>query len=262
MAMNAVRAGIDIEQASMVGAQIKTGRQGHTLTAVLARSPPRRTHVRGRSRRCRGARGGAQDVLGVGRLHRQASLDGHRESEDRRATMEFPMIHRKELRAAIEFQAQEAIPIPLDEAILDFQVLSTTPGEEGGWRPSAGPHRGRPARHDRPVHAGREEGGSLRRRHRPPGVRSHALGRAAGRVCRPRRATGWTGRAGSSTSAPASATSWSHPAGAPQFTRVVNLGYETLVQAVMQNRGLDAPGGRPAAPHRRSQRQRRRGRGP
>jgi len=51
--------------------------------------------------------------------------------------MEFPVIDPKELRAAIEFQAQEAIPIPLDEAILDFQVLSTTPAPSNGrWRSS------------------------------------------------------------------------------------------------------------------------------
>jgi hypothetical protein len=49
-------------------------------------------------------------------------------------TMEFPMIDPKELRAAIEFQAQEAIPIPLNEAILDYQVLSTTPGETAWTR--------------------------------------------------------------------------------------------------------------------------------
>lgn len=37
----------------------------------------------------------------------------------------------KELRAAIEFQGQEAIPIPLDEAVFDFQILSTIHGEGG-----------------------------------------------------------------------------------------------------------------------------------
>ncbi len=50
-------------------------------------------------------------------------------------TMEFPIIDPKELRSAIEFQAQETIPIPLAEAILDFQVLSTTPSDgEGAGR--------------------------------------------------------------------------------------------------------------------------------
>ena len=40
MAMNAMRVGIDIEQASIVGAQVRSGRQGRTLTAVAARALP------------------------------------------------------------------------------------------------------------------------------------------------------------------------------------------------------------------------------
>ncbi len=46
-------------------------------------------------------------------------------------TMEFPQIDEKELRAAIEFQAQEHIPIPVDEAILDYKVLSTHADDDG-----------------------------------------------------------------------------------------------------------------------------------
>jgi type IV pilus assembly protein PilM len=46
-------------------------------------------------------------------------------------TMDFPMIDAKEMRSAIEFQAQESIPIPLQDAILDYQVLSTSMAEDG-----------------------------------------------------------------------------------------------------------------------------------
>ena len=135
MAMNAVRVGIDIEQASMVGAQIRTGRQGHTLMAVSARALPDGLMFEGE----------VVDVEGLAAelktFWKAAGFAGKRFSvgiANQRIvvrTMEFPIIDPKELRAAIEFQAQEAIPIPLDEAILDFQVLSTTPGEgEGGGR--------------------------------------------------------------------------------------------------------------------------------
>jgi len=37
----------------------------------------------------------------------------------------------KDLRSAVEFQAHELIPIPLDEAILDFQVLDRYIGDDG-----------------------------------------------------------------------------------------------------------------------------------
>ena len=46
-------------------------------------------------------------------------------------TMEFPQIDEKELRAAVEFHAQEHIPIPVDEAILDFKVLWTYADDDG-----------------------------------------------------------------------------------------------------------------------------------
>ena len=37
----------------------------------------------------------------------------------------------KQLANAIKFRAQEALPIPIDEAVLDYQVLSETKNEEG-----------------------------------------------------------------------------------------------------------------------------------
>jgi type IV pilus assembly protein PilM len=37
----------------------------------------------------------------------------------------------KQLANAIKFRAQEALPIPIDEAVLDYQVLSETTNEEG-----------------------------------------------------------------------------------------------------------------------------------
>lgn len=46
-------------------------------------------------------------------------------------TLEFPMLDAKELRQAIEFQAQDYIPIPIDEAVFDFHVLGQFTDEEG-----------------------------------------------------------------------------------------------------------------------------------
>lgn len=44
---------------------------------------------------------------------------------------DVPAMDEEDMRSALRFEAQELIPIPLDEAILDFQVLETIPGEEG-----------------------------------------------------------------------------------------------------------------------------------
>ncbi len=47
---------------------------------------------------------------------------------------EFPAMPEEELQAALQFEAQELIPIPVEDAILDFQVLDETTGTEGGAR--------------------------------------------------------------------------------------------------------------------------------
>jgi type IV pilus assembly protein PilM len=47
-------------------------------------------------------------------------------------TLRLPAIEDpKELEAAVLFQAQEQIPMPLDQAILEHQVVGAVPGEEG-----------------------------------------------------------------------------------------------------------------------------------
>jgi type IV pilus assembly protein PilM len=44
---------------------------------------------------------------------------------------EVPAMSEEDMRSALRFEAQELIPIPLEDAILDFQVLETVPDAEG-----------------------------------------------------------------------------------------------------------------------------------
>jgi len=47
-------------------------------------------------------------------------------------TVRLPVIEDpKEMAAAVRFQAQEQIPMPLDQAVLEHQVVGGAPGEEG-----------------------------------------------------------------------------------------------------------------------------------
>ncbi len=46
-------------------------------------------------------------------------------------TLQFPLLAEKELRSAIEFQAQDYIPIPVEEAVFDFHILGRVTDEEG-----------------------------------------------------------------------------------------------------------------------------------
>ena len=46
--------------------------------------------------------------------------------------IEMPLMSREELSSALKFQAAELIPIPLDDAVLDFAILGpASPGESG-----------------------------------------------------------------------------------------------------------------------------------
>ena len=48
-------------------------------------------------------------------------------------TLRLPAIEdHKEMEAAVRFQAQEQIPMPLDQAVLEHQVIGGVPAEEGG----------------------------------------------------------------------------------------------------------------------------------
>lgn len=45
--------------------------------------------------------------------------------------IELPAMSREDLAGAIRFQAQEHIPIPLDQAVMDFEVIDETTNEQG-----------------------------------------------------------------------------------------------------------------------------------
>ena len=80
--------------------------------------------------------------------------------------VEMPDMTEDELRGAIEFQAQDYIPIPVDEAVLDFQVVGKKDHRRGGI-PSGGAAGRCPEGHDRHFprshQAGRAEGLGYRR---------------------------------------------------------------------------------------------------
>ena len=90
-------------------------------------------------------------------------------------SLQLPLIEDDaELETAIRFRAQEAIPMPLDQAVLDHQVVAKRDG--AGRQPSDGRARGgSPARHGRGAAGGRPVRRPATRRHRPVRLR-HAPG--------------------------------------------------------------------------------------
>jgi type IV pilus assembly protein PilM len=236
MAKIGARVGIDLEQSSIAGAQVKGAGGGYSLTHVSVRALPEGLVFEG-------------EVVDVDALAaelksfwKESGFAGKRFSlgiANQKIvvrTMEFPIIDAKELRAAIEFQAQESIPIPLDDAILDFQVLTTVPSEDGAGRQRVlivAAQRDMIARFiEVAKKAGLTVDGidlqafALMRSVAPPvafvdqGAPQDADAAALVNI-------------GSGITNLVVAVN-----GMPQFTRVINIGYSGLVQALVDNRGL------------------------
>jgi type IV pilus assembly protein PilM len=237
MAKSGTRVGIDLEQSSLAGAQVKGTAQGLSLTHVAVRALQEGLIFEG-------------EVVDVDALAtelkafwKDSGFTGKRfalgvaNQKIVVRTMEFPIIDEKELRAAIEFQAQEAIPIPLDEAILDFQVLSTVPSEEGG----GGKQRVLivAAQRDmirRFIEVAKKAGLTM------DGIdlQAFALMRS---VAPPVAFVDQGASEGAEAAALVNIGSGITNlvvavGGVPQFTRVINLGYDALVDALVANRGL------------------------
>jgi type IV pilus assembly protein PilM len=236
MAKNGVRVGIDLQQASIAGAQVKGVRQNNTLTTVAVRALPEGLVFEGE----------VVDIDGLAAelksFWKESGFTGKKFSlgvANQKIvvrTMEFPLIDEKELRAAIEFQAQEAIPIPLDDAILDFEVLSTEPAADGGGKQKV-----------LIVAAQRDMITMFTQAAQKAGLGIGGIDLQAFALMRSmapmvplvdRGAPGGDATAlvniGSGVTNLVVALN-----GAPQFTRVVNIGCDGMVQDLMQHRGID-----------------------
>ncbi|HOT23205.1 MAG TPA: type IV pilus assembly protein PilM [Thermoleophilia bacterium] len=237
MARNGVNVGIDLEQAAIAGAQIRGGKIGQTLMAAAVRALPEGLVFEGE----------VVDVDGLAAqlksFWKEAGFSGRRlrlgvaNQKIVVRTMEFPLIDEKELEAAIQYQAQEAIPIPLEEAILDYQVLATAADEEGAGRQKVLVVAAQRDMISRFTEVAKKAGLSV------DGIdlQAFALTRAVAPVV-PFIDQG----GGAQSSEPLALVHMGSgitnlvvaAGGMPQFTRVINLGCEALVQALVRDRGV------------------------
>ena len=123
--------GLDIEAGSVAAAEVKAN---GTLQVAAAgdRAAGRRSLPRGRGHRPRQPRRGAEVAASPkNKLSKRVRLGiGNQRVVVR--TLRLPAIEdREEMEAAVRFQAQEQIPMPLDQAVLEHQVVGGVPAEEG-----------------------------------------------------------------------------------------------------------------------------------
>jgi type IV pilus assembly protein PilM len=236
MAKNGMRIGLDLEQSSIAGAQIKGTKGGQSLSAAAVRALPEGLIYEGE----------VVDIEGLAAelksFWREAGFSGKKvnlgiaNQKIVVRTLEFPLVDEKELEAAIQFQAQEAIPIPIDEAVLDHQVLATVPDESGGGRQKVLLVAAQRDMVGQFVEVGKKAGLQVE----GIDLQAFALARAiAPSVPFIDQGAEPNGDAAALVNMGSGITNIVVVlGGVPQFTRVINLGYETLVQALVANRGV------------------------
>ncbi len=237
MAKNGVSVGIDLEQSAIAGAQVRGAKTDQTLMAAAVRALPEGLVFEGE----------VVDVDGLANelktFWKEAGFTGRRlrlgvaNQKIVVRTMEFPVIDEKELQAAIQFQAQEAIPIPLDDAILDYQVLATVPGEDGGGKQKVLIVAAQRDMIRQFVDVAKKASLSVDGIDLQAFALTRAVGPSVAFIDQGADAKGQEASAlvniGSGITNLVVAS-----AGLPQFTRVINLGCEALVQALLTNRGI------------------------
>jgi type IV pilus assembly protein PilM len=134
VARSTPRVGLDFEQTLMAAAQIRGVRQSQVLTNAAVEPLPSGLIVEGEVVDVAGLASVLKSFWRKKRFTGRRVLLGVANQKIVVRTMEFPIIDEKELRAAVEFQAQEHIPIPVEEAVLDYRVTSTFSTEDGKGR--------------------------------------------------------------------------------------------------------------------------------
>lgn len=238
MGKSALRIGLDLEQSSIAAVQIKSNKQNQVLTSAAVRALPEGLVFEGE----------VVDVDGLAAelksFWKEAKLNGRRVNLGLAnqkivvRTMEFPPIDESELRAAIEFQAQEHIPIPVDEAVLDYQVLATYNGDDGAPRQKVLLVAAQKDMVRQFVEVAKKAGLTVE------GIDLQAF--ALARALAPKGSFLGDGESSNGDGTVALANIGCGLTnlivsvnGIPQFTRVINVGSDTLLQTLMNNRGIE-----------------------
>ena len=122
--------GLDIEAGSVAAAEVKSDGSAPVSVAAIEPLPPGAFHE-GEVTDADGLVEALKALFSKHKLSKQVRLGiGNQRVIVR--TLRLPAIEdHKEMEAAVRFQAQEQIPMPLDQAVLEHQVVGGVPGEEG-----------------------------------------------------------------------------------------------------------------------------------
>lgn len=122
--------GLDIEAGSIAAAEIESNGSVQVSAAAIEPLPAGAFHE-GEVADPDGLAAGLKSLFGRHKLSKSVRL-GIANQRVVVRTLRLPAIEDpKEMDAAIRFQAQEQIPMPLDQAVLEHQVVGGVPAQEG-----------------------------------------------------------------------------------------------------------------------------------
>jgi type IV pilus assembly protein PilM len=122
--------GLDIEAGSVAAAEVQLNGSAR-VTAAAVETLPQGAFHEGEVTDADSVAEALKALFSRHKLSKQVRLGvGNQRVVVR--TLRLPVIEDpKEMDAAVRFQAQEQMPMPLDQAVLDYQVVGGVPAEEG-----------------------------------------------------------------------------------------------------------------------------------
>jgi type IV pilus assembly protein PilM len=240
MAKSPLRVGLDLEQSSIAAVETKVGKQHQVLSRAYVRGLPEGLMFEGEVVDPDGLAAQLKAFWKEGGFSGKRVDLGIANQKIVVRTMDFPVIDEKELRAAIEFHAQEHIPIPVEEAILDYQVLWTYTDADGSAKQRILLVAAQREMIRQFLDVARKAGLSVSGIDLQAFAIIRALAPRASFIDQGAPAEGSPGAdVVALVNMGSGITNLAITAGGiPQFTRVINLGSESLNQALSANRGI------------------------
>jgi type IV pilus assembly protein PilM len=123
--------GLDIGSSSVRAAEVSTKTEPPTLERFASVELPRGAVAGGEIADHAAVAAAVKELLSKGRFGVKRTAIGIANQKVVVRQIDMPAMAEDELRGALQYQAQEYIPIPIEDAILDYQVLEETANEAG-----------------------------------------------------------------------------------------------------------------------------------
>jgi type IV pilus assembly protein PilM len=126
--------GLDVGTTAVRAAEVATGKDGRSLARYSQVGLTAETAPDGEIADVAAAGSAVREAIRRGGFRSRKVAIGVANQKVVVRQVDLPFMEEDELRSSLQFQVQEFIPIPVDDAILDFQVLEEFAGEDDSRR--------------------------------------------------------------------------------------------------------------------------------